>query len=88
MKTAILVLTLALSAQAQINDQYVTNFMNGSFATNYISYQDITVSGAVIQVNKISGSCTNFVFSTNYTGTIQVGTNYFTVKELQTKGTK
>src|ERR1017187_9895439 len=49
---------------------------------NRLWFQPISGHGIKVQLLDEDG-ITNLSFNTNYTGTIQVGTNFYTVKDLQ-----
>ncbi len=84
MKKTTITLLIGLSCFGSIAQIIVPS--NGAYityATNGFAYYDIYEGGNEIQRNRATGETTNIVVSTNYTGTIQIGTNFYTVKDLQ-----
>ena len=95
MKIKILILIIGLScfgAMAQTNDwkqAFIDYNMTNQLETNGFYSGDL--SGTMltnfwyVERNPkliIDGQVTNFIVPLNYTGTIQVGTNFYTVKDL------
>ena len=86
MKTKLLTLLIGLSCFVAMAEPWLIT--NGPYRsvciTNGIYYPDFDVPAmGRVFVNHDSGAATNLVVSTNYTGTITVGQDCFTVNELK-----